>query len=304
MSQAITRGIGGSDIAAIVGLSSYKTPFDVYARITTGDTSKAGTRARLGNLAEPEILKDYCERNSFPLTAFERNVEISLPGKPHFRGELDALFRDNHGVECKLVGFRQADRWGMDGSDNIPDEYLCQVAWYAMLADLPHINIAAWFDGGGDYREFRYDRSPELEGSLAEKADKFWTDHVLAGVPPVPTGAKVESIQAVYPTANTNLRQATATEADLLAEGFAAYESAKNAEDELKDVKGRLQGCIGKDEGIYSTLGKVTWKNVKVSPKTDWEALAKSLNPPDELIKEYTSQPAGYRRFLFTPKKG
>lgn len=303
MSATVTRGLGGSDIAAIVGLSSYKTSFDVYARITTGDTSKAGTRARLGNLAEPEILKDYCERNSFPLTAFERNVELAHPDKPHFRGELDALFRGNRGVECKLVGFRQADRWGEDGSDFIPDEYLCQVAWYTMLADLPYMDIAAWFDGGGDYREFRYDRNAELEASLVEQADRFWTDHVLKGEPPSPAGAKADSIRAIYPTANTNLRQANATEADLIETFARRRELVKTSEAELDATKSALQALIGGDEGLYCTLGKVTWKNVKVSPKVDWEAVAKALKPSTELIDQHTKTSAGYRRFLFTPKK-
>ena len=150
MSATMTRGVGGSDVAAICGLSPWKTPADVFARIKLGVDSDAGIRARLGNLAEPEILKDYCERNEFPLSMFERNVEIEHPDKPWMRGELDALFRGNHLVDCKLVGREMAKGWGEDGSDYMPDDVLCQLVWYVMLADVPFAKIAAWFDAADD----------------------------------------------------------------------------------------------------------------------------------------------------------
>jgi putative phage-type endonuclease len=304
MSATITRGIGGSDIAAIVGLSPYKTPADVYARILTGDSSKAGTRARLGNLAEPEILRDYCERHSISPAKFERNVEMARRDKPFMRGELDALLRGNHGVECKLVGFRQADRWGDDGSDHIPDEYLCQVAWYTMLADVPLMRIAAWFDGGGDYREFEYQRNADLEASLVAAAEKFWTDHIEKGVPPSLVGANADSIRVIFPAGNGKLREATPDEAALITTFAGQRETLKEAEAECDASKSALQALIGSDDGLYCPLGKVTWKNVKVSQKTDWEAVAKAMHAPATLIDAHTNQPAGYRRFLFTPKKG
>jgi putative phage-type endonuclease len=304
MSATVTKGIGGSDVAAIVGLSPFKNAFDVYARIKQGVQSSAGTRARLGNLAEPEILRDYCERHDFPFEKFERNVELQRADKPFMRGELDALFRGNHGVECKLVGFRQADRWGQDGSDHIPEEYLCQVAWYTMLADVPFMVIAAWFDGGGDYREFRYDRNRELEGTLIEKVEQFWTDHVEADVPPNPAGADANSIRSVYAASNGNLREATPDEVELIARFAQANEARKSAEAVEDELKGKLQAAIADNDGIFGAAGKVTWKQVNQKPKTDWERVAKALKAPATLIDEHTHKPAGYRRFLFTPKKG
>lgn len=304
MSATETRGIGGSDVAAIVGLSPYKAPADVYARVINGTTSSAGTRARLGNLAEPHILADYCERHSFPFEKFERNVELRRPDKTYMRGELDALFRGNHAVECKLVGFRQADRWGQDGSDHIPDEYLCQVAWYTMLADVPFMVIAAWFDGGGDYREFRYDRNTDLEGSLVERVEQFWTDHIEKRVPPPLTGADADSIRAIFPANNGKVREATPEEAELVAEFASAKEILKSAEEREKELKGKLQAAIGDMDGLYCQAGKVTWKQVRTSPKTDWERVAKACNAPAKLIDNHTTTPAGFRRFLFTPKKG
>jgi putative phage-type endonuclease len=298
------RGIGGSDVAAIVGLSPYKTPADVYARIIEGVSSKSGTRARLGSIAEPHILSDYCERNSFPLDKFERNVELQRDDKPYMRGELDALFRGNHGVECKLVGFRQADRWGQDGSDHMPEEYVCQCAWYAMLAGVGRIEVAAWFDGGGDYRQFRYERSEALESTLIANVEKFWTDHVEKRVPPSLAGASPESIRAIFPVNNGQLRAATLDESELIAEFSHARDNRKLAEEREADLKGKLQAAIGDLDGIYGPDGKATWKQVRTNPKTDWESVAKACNPAPALIDQHTTTPAGFRRFLFTPKKG
>lgn len=303
MSATIKGGIGGSDIAAIVGMSPYKSAADVYARITEGTDNKAGTRARLGKLAEAEILSDFCERHDLDPKALERNVEIALPAKPHFRGELDARKGAEFGVECKLVGFRQADRWGADGSDHLPDEYLCQVAWYAMLAGLPVMHVAAWFDGGGDYREFVYTRNTTLEASLVEAADRFWTDHVLAKQPPSLVGASPETVRALYPGGNGNVREATAEEVELI-DAYARQRAAREqCEEHEENLKAKLQAAIADADGLYSTIGKITWKAAKASKKTDWEAVAKACNASTALIGEHTEERPGSRRFLWTPNK-
>lgn len=304
MSATVTKGIGGSDIAAIVGLSPWKGPADVFARIIHGEDHKEGVRLRLGNLAEPEIIKDYCERHSLSPDKIERNVEIERADKPFMRGELDGLLRGNHGIECKLVGFRQADRWGEDGSDHIPDEYLCQVAWYTMLADVPFMRIAAWFDGGGDYREFQYDRNSELEAGLVDAAERFWVDHVLTGTPPSLTNASAESIRRIFPAGNGNLRDATEDEVVLIDQFVKARDARKAAADTEDELKGKLQTAIATEDGLVCGLGKVTWKQVKTKDKTDWEAVAKAAKAPASLIDLHTKPTAGYRRFLFTPKKG
>jgi putative phage-type endonuclease len=303
MSATIKGGIGGSDIAAIVGMSPYKSAFDVYARIVEGVDNKSGTRARLGKLAEGEILADFCERHELDPKALERNVEIALPGKPHFRGELDARKSAEFGVECKLVGFRQAPRWGADGSDHLPEEYLCQVAWYSMLAGLPVMHVAAWFDGGGDYREFAYTRNATLEASLVEAADRFWTDHVLKGVAPSAVGASPEAIRAIYPGGNGNVREATEEEITLIDAYARQREAREQCEAHEEELKAKLQAAIADADGLYSSIGKITWKAPKASKKTNWEAIAKACNAPAALISEHTEEKPGSRRFLWTPNK-
>lgn len=305
MSANVKTGVGGSDVAAILGLSPYKTPAEVYARIVHGTPEAKGVRLRLGQIAEPHILQDYCDRHDLSMMDLQRNVEIVHPVKPYMRGELDALKTGKaFGVECKLVGQRQAERWGADGSDDIPDEYLVQVAWYSMLADIGYMAIAAWFDGGGDYREFRYERNLELEGRLRELVEKFWTDHVEKKVPPSLLGAHADTVRLIYPRGNGTVREAVGEEIFAISAYAGAHKEHAEAAAKLESIKAGLQGRIADADGLVSPQGRVTWKKSKDGTQTDYEAACKEAGVKPEIIAKHTTVKPGSRRFLWHPTKG
>ena len=60
--QDRTQFIGGSDIGAILGLSPYRTPIDVWLEKTGEDKSKEANLAmRFGSFAEEFIAKEYAK---------------------------------------------------------------------------------------------------------------------------------------------------------------------------------------------------------------------------------------------------
>lgn len=116
MSATKHDGIGGTDISAVMDLyrdpelprlNPFKTPLKVYERILNGEpgTATISKRAHIGNIVEPHIFKEFCERNKLARSSFRRNVEASDPAHPFMRGEADAK-SDRHDmiVDCKLVG--------------------------------------------------------------------------------------------------------------------------------------------------------------------------------------------------------
>jgi predicted phage-related endonuclease len=65
--------IGGSDLAAIMGLSQWSTPLAVYARVVSAlegryRPDKADAYQSRGNIMERAVLEVYAERNSRILT--------------------------------------------------------------------------------------------------------------------------------------------------------------------------------------------------------------------------------------------
>ena len=86
-----------------------------------------------------------------------------------------------------------------------------------------------------------------------------------------------------------------------LIESKDALEKAKQKY-ELYETK--VKQAIGDRDGIMSeTFGKVTWKLSKPSSRVDYKAVCDELNPPMELLKKYTTEVQGSRRFVTSGMK-
>lgn len=298
-------GIGGSDVAALVGLHPYKTAADVYARIVhkADNGPKAKVILSMGKHMEPHLIDSWCKGQDIAPETIKRNVEIIHPTLKFARGELDGIDESReYGVEAKCVfGPVAGTRWGPDGSDEIPEEYLCQCAWYCMLAGVPlmHIIALVW----GEPRNFIYERNLEFEAALVDAAQKFWTDHIEKEVPPDLLGASTATLLSIFPNSSGNLRKATEEETELIADLKAAKAALKAADYEEAKAKARLQAVIREDVGLQSALGKVTWKKSKDRKITDWKGLAEELGASEETIDEHSYEKAGNRPLCFYPKK-
>jgi hypothetical protein len=55
-------------------------------------------------------------------------------------------------------------------------------------------------------------------------------------------------------------------------------------------AKNQLMNLVGYNKGIQGAFGKATWVRPQTQAVTDWESLARSLNPSQELIERYTTQ--------------
>lgn len=166
-------GIGGSDIAVILGLSKYKTAYQLYLEKTgqIDESSKTSQAAYWGNKLEDVVRKEFSERN---------NVEVEVPDTivhplyMFLRGNLDGFIPEwNAVLEIKCSSSFMANEWGESGSDFIPMQYLVQVAHYCAItnADCAYIVVLI---GGNDYREFKYIRNLELELKIIDAAKEFW----------------------------------------------------------------------------------------------------------------------------------
>lgn len=319
MSAHIQDGIGGSDVAAIMDLyrdpeeprlDPFKTALQLYERITSGEPGTAkpiSFRAKMGQIVEPLIFKEYCERHNWKRNLFRRNVEMTIEGFPHFRGELDAVSRKmDLGVDCKLVGRYAQQFYGEEQTDSMPANYLLQLAWYRILSGVSLMHLACWMDSekeGEHYKEYIYEPDSELEATLRYVTDKFWQDHIEARVPPVVQYASdSKTIARIFPKQTLDLREATAAEVELV-ECIQRMKRDKGKLDEgLALAEGELKRLIGLHEGLTLPGGaKVTWKANKTGEKTDWKLVAEKAGASADLIAECT-QPKPGARPLIVPK--
>jgi putative phage-type endonuclease len=179
-------GIGGSDVAAILGLSRWKSPLDVYLDKTGQAASTAETEPmRWGTLLEPVILAEFSRRTG---VAVEKPRDIIRdPGFPWMLASLDGWAPELEAVvEVKTA--RTSDGWGDDGSGEIPAYYQTQVAHYMAVTGAT-IAFVPVLIGASEFRVYQVERDEVLIRDMVEAERVFWHDHVLAGVPPEPVNA-------------------------------------------------------------------------------------------------------------------
>ena len=176
--------IGGSDMPIIMGLSNYKTPYQLYLE-KTGLTEIVEDENPLqywGNQLEGIIRDEFAKRNQVRVDTPDTLVH---PDYPYLGGNVDGFIPEwNAVLEVKCSSAFMSNLWGDDGSDVIPMPYLVQVAHYCALTNANYAYIAVLI-GGNDYREFKYVRDLELEKHVIECAANFW-ECVQTKTPPPP----------------------------------------------------------------------------------------------------------------------
>ena len=175
--------LGGSDLAAIAGLNPYRTALDVYLDKTSNDISQDTNSAmHWGNLLEDVVAKEYAEVTG--QIVWEEKKVFRHKEYKFLGANIDRWVGDREYVlECKTAGFNRSKEWGKEGTDEIPENYLIQIAYYAAICDVPKVDIAVLI-GGNDFRIYTYTRNRELEDKLIKIACNFWHNHIEKRIPP------------------------------------------------------------------------------------------------------------------------
>lgn len=162
-------GVGGSDVAAILGLSKWSNVIDVYNQKTSDDYEfKTSERMQIGSLLESALIDAYEKRTG---NTVKRDVDTIVSGI--FRANVDGLVGDDTVLECKTVNSFMKKEWGKEGTDEIPDYYLLQVAHYCMTTEREYADIVVLF-GCDEIKIYKYQRNTELETVIQEKCLEFW----------------------------------------------------------------------------------------------------------------------------------
>lgn len=178
------NGIGGSDVAAILGLNKYKTPLDVYNEKVHGCEVEENEAMYFGNRLESVIVDEFAKRTQ--KFVFLTNSTFRHSKYPFLIAHVDGLIADDDSIlECKNVGAYSISEWGEEGTDEIPLYYKCQVAHYCCVLEKPKAFIAVLF-GGNQFKIYEYKRDMELERLIISKCQEFWKC-VENKTPPLPT---------------------------------------------------------------------------------------------------------------------
>jgi putative phage-type endonuclease len=275
------KGIGGSDIAAVLGVSKFATPFDVWVGKIHGRAEFSTPDTRRGNHLEPGIASWYGEEAECVMSKAE---SISHPHMSFARCTPDFLASKagEHWV-VSIKAPRRSEGWGEPGSESVPLGYYLQIQWEMMvLSALGHPAAAKGEIVALLYGELaRYPIAPNPDvqlGALA-KAREFWERYVATQTPP-----PLDSGESVGPWLSRRYASAPAREfvpstpeIDLLAlEWQQAEQKIKGLEERIDGIKNKVRDAIGSEDaaGIEGPFGRIGWrsdKNGKRSLRPRWK---------------------------------
>ena len=227
--------MGGSDVAAIMGISSYQSAYELYLSKRCTDPIEAEEQTEFqfwGDRLEPVIRDEFAKRNGVVVS--QPPVKMH-PDHPFLAANVDGYIEETGEIlEIKTANSFTAHMWGEEGTDQIPQHYLYQVAHYCAVFDAPRAHIAVLI-GGNTYREYIYERDLVLESTLIEACKSFWDD-VKSGLEPCLT--RISDVKLKYPSSD----EAKTVEAssslidtiDSLQQTKTAIKEHKVREDELK----------------------------------------------------------------------
>lgn len=296
------KGIGGSDAAAVLGLSPWATPVQVWLDKTGRAAEKEETEAmRIGTELEDFVARRYCQETGRTVQRYNKMVHrgcllgnfdrLVVPEGEKVASHMGEVRTDTL-LECKTA----SHEW--DGE--VPIQYICQIQHYMGLEPrFVHADVACLFLGRKHFEVFRVERDDEVIRAMQERLTAWWEEYVVGDKMPPP---KTEGDCRLLWARSNPGKKVEAT--DEIKDKLLRYANAKATERAAKDVAAGLQSeicaAMGDGEVLVGPNGDplVTWKSAKDSVKVDWEALALSMKPTKEQIAAYTETKPGSRRFL------
>ena len=256
------QGVGGSDVAAIMGLSPWRTPAEVWlektGRVEPDDISDKPYVA-FGNIMEPLVGRWYSERH--PDRRVRRvNAICQSIARPWAQASLDYEVMDpgcGYGV-LEIKTARSAADW----HDGVPLYYQTQIYHYMTVTGRTFADVAVFFRDTCEFAEWRVEYDESDANAIIGAVDDFWANYVHDDVMPavVGTAGEASALTEYYGTAKGGIVGCDSVEA---VQAIADYQSAADLEKRAKAEKtaaaAKLAAIIGENKGIETDVARVTW---------------------------------------------
>ena len=244
------QGIGGSDVAAVMGVSPFATLRDLYndkCGITDAIQAEDNWVAKeVGHRLEDLVCKIFAFKTGYKVFAVRKLFRHPLYS--FMQANVDFFVELPDGsiaiLECKTTNYNSKEKWN-DGA--VPVNYEWQCRHYMAVMNLSCAYIACLY--GNNENEFVYrriERDEAMEADMIEMEAHFWNEHVLKRIEPPYTESGdlvLESIRRHYgeldPTADAvilPIRMAAKLERylDLAAQKSLLSEQIKELDEQMK----------------------------------------------------------------------
>lgn len=288
-------GLGGTDVAAILGLSQWKRPIDVYESKVHPERIPELEKECLwwGNELEPIVRRRYAAQHDiivvdphgieaiFPETRRWRDTYLVIGSEPWMIGAPDGWIPSTgRGLEIKTAAFKRSDEWGDEDSDEVPANYFAQVAWYMAVTDAKGWDFGVLFSGNTLTR-YRVERDMQMEHDIIETARWFWNDCILKrSEPPIDqTESYGRYLARKFSLSTGNVIKNPSIElVEWALKMKAADDEETAAADRKREANNHLRALVGDAQKAMTPIGSIGWIRPEEKQVTDWTAVATQLS--------------------------
>ena len=233
--------IGGSDIAAIAGLSQWESAYTKWAKKTKQipDSIEPSMSMRLGTKLETPIAEIFAEEH--PELELYTTGTWANKEEPWMRANPDAIYADSTGEFGILEVKFSRDYWTA-----VPQSYRAQVLWYMRVFGLKKAKLVAL--AGSTYQEFDIEWDQFEADTLFGAAIRF-RNHVTQLRPPQWDGS-MSTLDTVK-RLNPNIADGEVDLDDLGMHYFNKLDEFERVEKELTELKSRVLSAMnGNKRGL------------------------------------------------------
>lgn len=286
-------GIGGSDIAAALGQSRWKSRLELYLEKIGEFQTKESEAMYWGTIHEPNIRQAYCDRERVSVETPE--LAFRHPSHEFLLYHADGVTSHDKVFEAKSSATTQG--WGEPGSDDVPLEYLLQVQHGMYCTGYSEADIAVLFHGN-KLEIYRVPADPELQEMMIDGAREFW-QRVIDRNPPEPT--TLNDFRLAWKKTTGAVRVVDAATTNLCAKLANIKAQIDILETQKAQLEEAIKGVVRDADAIQSESGDVlaAWKFTKAGEKFNID-LFKEENP--ETYEAYLEAGTPSRRFLLKVK--
>jgi len=286
------QGIGGSDVASLLGISKWKSEIELWLD-KTNQTNEPPLESEIlmwGTIMEPILREHFSKVTGKPVV--ELKAMLQHPQYSFMLADVDGITIDDKGNPAILEIKTASEYKRSEFEDGIPVYYQTQVQHYLCVTGIKKAYVAVLI-GGNTFRIHEVDADEELQSMLIMVEKEFW-NKVQNMIRPEIDGSDTakELLDSIYHGGILEeiiMPEEAVEWVDIYiqacAEEDCVKEKKQNASNHLKEI-------LGDYEKAKCLKHTVSWKSVS-SDRLDTKAL-KEEQP--EIYKKYVKTTTS-RRF-------
>lgn len=315
-------GLGSSDVAAILGASPYRSPWDIYIERVLEHDKRVDARMeklfKRGHREEPRVLEDFAEEvgaQVLPLqyvivdgpTPVSASIDsfVNLEGWGWGVGEMKTDVSDATYGESGAV----IETWTRDARAIVREDYAAQT-YSEILASGLDYGVLAVRRSLDDLRHYTFLADAALLERMRQRLEEWWDRHIVKGEPPDNDGSEAcarakERIYGGDGKRSKTTREASPDEVVLSRELFTTKVEIQRLQDRERKLRNDLADVIGEGYGIHwngpGGLSKVLYIDVAGRELVDAELLRNEH--PEVYAKVARTTDAGRQVRLYLKEK-